>query len=62
MCYAPSEAVEDDVKNTFFYQLEFILDNVSSTDTIILMGDMNVKVGSHIEGDGSVVGSNGLGS
>ena len=53
---------EAGLKNTFYYQLESIIDNIPTSDTIILMSDMNAKVGCHIKGDGSVVGNHGLGS
>ena len=58
-----TEAAEAGIKkNTFYYQLESILDNVPSSDTIILTRNMNAKVGSYIEGDGSVAGNHRLGS
>ena len=62
MSFAPTKAAEAGVKNTFYYQLECILDNVPSSDAIILLRDKNAKVDSHIEGDGSVAGSHGLGN
>ena len=61
MCYAPTEVAEARVKDAFYYQLESVLDSVATSDTIILMGDLNAKVGNYNLGDGRVVGNHGLG-
>lgn len=61
MCYAPTEMTDGSVKDTFYFQLESVLDRVPTSDTIIVMGDMNAKVGNHCPGDGCVVGYHGLG-
>ena len=62
MCYAPTEAADDGVKDNFYHQMESILSNIPSRETVILMGDMNAKVGGYIPGDGCVVGSHGIGT
>ena len=62
MCYAPTEMAEPELKDTFYNQLQSTLDQISAGDTIILMGDMNAKVGEYTSGDGEVVGRHGLGT
>ena len=62
MCYAPTEMAEPELKDTFYNQLQSTLDQISAGDTIILMGDMNAKVGEYTSGDGEVIGKHGLGT
>ena len=61
MCYAPIENAESHVKDTFYNQLQSTLDRVAISDTIILMGDMNAKVGGYCQGDDQTVGKHGIG-
>ena len=44
-CYAPIDIAEFVAKEEFCDQLQAVLDKVSKRDIIILMGDMNAKLG-----------------
>ena len=52
---------EAGIKDIFYHQLRSILDSVSTSNTIILMGDLNAKVGNYSPADGRGVGNHGLG-
>ena len=56
MCYAPTEAATREVKDTFYLQLQSVLNGVLTVDMTVLLGDMNAKVGSHEPGDEDAVG------
>ena len=45
MCYAPTDTSEEEDKNSFYAQLQSVLDKIPNRDMVILMGDMNAKVG-----------------
>ena len=61
MTYAPTEAAEAQVKDSFYTQLQAVLDGIPSSNMTILLGDMNAKVGARMNGDNEVVGSHGSG-
>lgn len=44
-CYAPVNDADEEVKNAFYEQLQYELDNTPDHDIKIIMGDMNAKVG-----------------
>ncbi|XP_071145287.1 craniofacial development protein 2-like [Mytilus edulis] len=60
-CYAPTNGAEDNIKEEFYQLLEETTRKCSSKDIIILMGDLNAKVGSDNTGYEQVMGRHGLG-
>ncbi|KAF7241799.1 Craniofacial development protein 2 [Varanus komodoensis] len=59
--YAPTMTNPDEVKDTFYEDLDALLSSVKHTDRLILLGDFNTRVGSdHSAWDG-VIGKNGIG-
>jgi exonuclease III len=60
-CYAPTEMTEKDKKEEFYQQLSETITTVKKRDVIIVMGDMNAKIGSNNEGMEHVMGRHGIG-
>ncbi len=53
--YAPTMTNSDEVKDTFYEDLDALLSSVKCTDRIILLGDFNARVGSdHSAWDGVI--------
>ena len=44
-CYAPTNDYNEDIKNQFHDKLKTIVEKYQTKDLIILMGDLNTKVG-----------------
>ncbi len=44
-CYAPTNDTDDVKKDDFYDQLRQVLDKVTRHDLLIVMGDLNAKVG-----------------
>jgi hypothetical protein len=59
-CYAPTEIAEKDKKEEFHHQLSEKITTVRKRDVIIVMGDMNAKVGPNNEGLEHVMGRHGI--
>ena len=49
-CYEPTEPSEEELKDDFYCTLKETLCSVLKRDIVIIMGDMNAKVGSDNEG------------
>ena len=63
MCYAPTNEAEDLAKDNFYSKLESVIQKkYSAKDILILMGDMNAKVGDNNDGYERVMGKHGLGT
>ena len=58
--YTPTEQASIDDKDAVYDQLRQTLTNVKKSDIVILMGDMNAKVGSRNEGWESIMGTHGI--
>ena len=61
-CYAPTEITEKDKKEEFCQQLSETITTVNKRDVIIVMGDMNAKIGPNNEGMEHVMGRHGIGN
>lgn len=59
--YAPTNPSADDVKAEFYASLSRTLDQIPRGDVIILLGDLNAKVGSNNNGWETAMGKCGLG-
>ena len=64
MCYSPTEAADEQVKDTFYHKLIDVFNSVPTHDTVMVIGDMNAKVGGRIRGMDSPnpsIGPHGMG-
>lgn len=61
-CYAPTNDSEDDLKDNFYLRLQAEIEQVSMQDLIIIMGDLNAKVGADNSGSDRVMGRHGCGT
>ena len=60
-CYAPTEMAAQETKEEFYSQLQEAISTVSSHDVLIVMGDLNAKIGSDNSGYERNIGRHGLG-
>lgn len=61
-CYAPTNNAEEESKDKFYNQLQQILQTRPARATIVLMGNMNAKVGMDNSGYHLVKGKQGIGN
>ena len=45
-CYAPTNDTDDEIKENFFEQLQATISKIPQHDMLLVMGDLNVKIGS----------------
>lgn len=60
-CYAPTNDADDEVKARFYDSLNHLLNSIGARDLVILMGDLNAKIGGQNEGYEAVMGKHGVG-
>lgn len=62
MCYAPTNEAEIEVKDEYYAKLDSVISfKFSNKDILIVMGDMNAKVGENNAGYSNIMGKHGLG-
>ena len=60
-CYAPMNDKDEEFKDQFYNRLQSILDKLKEKDMTILMGDLNVRIGTDNRSYEEVMGCHGLG-
>ena len=61
LVYAPTNEAEEETKEQFYARLTAVLDQRPRRNMVIVMGDLNAKVGDDNEGYETVMGKEGLG-
>jgi hypothetical protein len=61
-CYAPTNTATTEEKEVFYGLLEVTLHRVKLSDIVILLGDLNAKMGDDNLGLQNVMGRHGLGA
>ena len=61
-CYAPTNEVEDEVKDDWYEQLQYEVSRVPQHDMLLITGDINAKVGSDNSNCEAAMGKHGCGS
>lgn len=62
VCYAPKEDAEEDEKVSFHDNLQKVVDETPSHDVLLIMGDLNAKVGRNNQDKEGTMGQQGLGN
>ena len=59
--YAPTNEANVEDKDNFYEHLQTVVDSVHKHDILLVMGDLNAKVGEANEGYENTIGSQGVG-
>ena len=57
--YAPTDDSISEAKDQFYAEMQKVVENVGRRETLIVMGDLNARVGRNMEVWGSVLGCHG---
>ena len=60
-CYAPTEQATEEEKDLFYHNLQNQIDKSPRHDIMLIMGDINAKIGSDNNGYEPCMGKEGLG-
>jgi len=60
-CYAPTNEAEEETQDLYYEWLQTVVDKVSKHDLLLVMGDVNAKVGCNNQGRESYMGRFGKG-
>jgi len=60
-CYAPTNVDDQQVKEDYYRQLQGVMDKIARRDIVLVIGDMNAKLGSDNTGREFVMGKEGVG-
>ena len=60
--YVPTLQADDEVKNNFYQQLEQEIEKVPQTETVIIPGNFNARVGRALESWDGILGKHGIGN
>jgi len=58
--YAPTNEADDETKDIFYEQLQSVISQAPRHDAIIVLGDLNAKIGRKLDGEKGIVGNHGL--
>ncbi|XP_055997865.1 craniofacial development protein 2-like [Ostrea edulis] len=61
VCYAPTDDAEDEEKISFYDSLQKVVDDTPSHDVLLILGDLNAKVGKCNQGKETIMGQQGIG-
>ena len=62
VCYAPTEVAEDADKEVFYDKLQETVESTPRHDVLLVLGDLNAKVGQDNTGKESTMGTHGCGT